>query len=286
MALGTGAKQKKKPLVNAGLLGQWWGEESSSLPYDIVMVHSPKLLDHLVAALRGMLGRLFQMINTKSLNFYISHIYFSWYALKMSITDYRCDGMVVFECLGDNWQSPTTLCFSAVKQGLILAWEAEKALISIRSISKRQWWSLFFNDVKTPAVQSSLGITEFENKTWRPYINSLWSDQGGVTHGKLVSLRRNDTRVSGKHISLTAFAFGMYRVTAAWRRRLQHLPYPPPPPPLDRTTHSAGDVNRQMVAGRRVLGDGRTNKRPKAAFPRKKKSVVENRACLPTPIGI
>jgi hypothetical protein len=45
-----------------------------------------------------------------------------------------------------------------------------------------------------------------------------------------------------------------------------------------------------MVAGRHVLGGGRPNKRPKAAFPKKKKkktkSVVENRACLPTPIGI
>jgi hypothetical protein len=69
---------------------------------------------------------------------------------------------VVFRCPWVVWQFQTPIYFPAVKLGLILKYEAEKALVWMSSMSESHWWYLFYKEVKSWDSTTWFRIWQFQ----------------------------------------------------------------------------------------------------------------------------
>jgi hypothetical protein len=78
--------------------------------------------------------------------------------------------MVVFQCPQLARQLRTPICFPAVKQGLILKWKAEKALVWMSMTSTSDWWLLFHKEVKSRDSTTWFRICPFQTLAWKRYL--------------------------------------------------------------------------------------------------------------------
>ncbi len=79
--------------------------------------------------------------------------------------------MAVFSCPRVAWQFQTPICFQAVKQGLILEQEVEKAHIWMSSMSGTNWCRLFHKDVKSWDSSTWFRIWNYQTPAEKKYLH-------------------------------------------------------------------------------------------------------------------
>jgi hypothetical protein len=86
--------------------------------------------------------------------------------------DYTCEYDRLSLCVyAKNVTIQTSILFPALTQGLILEWEAEKALIWMSSMAaESHWWHLFHKKVKSWDSTTRFRIWQFQTPAWKQYL--------------------------------------------------------------------------------------------------------------------